>query len=177
MKVMKSKVTLLLIFLPLLAASGFSQEKTKKELKEEKKIEQQKQTEALVDSKEFVFVGKYAIPSGMKSVNLSSNPNFMKFQPEMIESEMPFFGQAHSSMGYGGDAGLKFKGKPEEFTVTKGKKNIEVKVVVKGESDRYQIYLSVSYSGSASLSVTSNNKSPISYNGDISAIEKQEERK
>ena len=174
---MKTKISIILLVLSFLAAPGYSQEKTKKELKEEKKIEQQKQTEALVDSKEFVFVGKFAIPSGMKSVNLASNPNFMKFQPEMVESEMPFFGQAHSSMGYGGDAGLKFKGKPEEFTVTKGKKNIEVKVVVKGDTDKYQIYMSISYSGSTSLSVTSNNKSPISYNGDISAIDKQEEKK
>lgn len=174
---MKTKISIILLVMSFLAAPGYSQEKTKKELKEEKKIEQQKQTEALVDSKEFVFVGKFAIPSGMKSVNLASNPNFMKFQPEMVESEMPFFGQAHSSMGYGGDAGLKFKGKPEEFTVTKGKKNIEVKVVVKGDTDKYQIYMSISYSGSTSLSVTSNNKSPISYNGDISAIDKQEEKK
>jgi hypothetical protein len=169
--------TVLIVFLSLLAASGFSQEKTKKELKEEKKIQQEKQTEALVETKEFTFVGRTAIPSGMKSVNLSSNSNFVKFQPEMIESEMPYYGKAYSSIGYGGDSGLRFKGKPSEFTVSKSKNGFDVKVVVQGETDKYMLYLSVGSSGSASLSVTCNNRSSISYNGDISATEKSEEKK
>jgi hypothetical protein len=169
---MKTRVSTLIVMLSLLVASGFAQEKTKKELKEEKKIEQQKQTEALVNSKEFVFVGRTAIPSGMRSVNLSSNTNYLKFQPEMIESEMPYYGRAYGSVGYGGDSGMKFKGKPNEFSVTKGKKNFEIQVVVKGDNDNYRINLLVSYTGSATLSITSNNRSQISYNGEISAIEK-----
>jgi hypothetical protein len=168
---MKTRVTFI-VLLSLLFASGFAQEKTKKELKEEKKIELQKQTEALVNSKEFIFVGRTAIPSGMRSVNLTSNTNYVKFQPEMIESEMPYYGRAYGSAGYGGDSGVKFKGKPDEFSIAKGKKNLEVQVVVKGEKDNFRLNLSVTYSGSASLSITSNNRSSILYNGEISPIEK-----
>ncbi len=95
----------------------------------------------------------------------------------MIESEMPYFGKAYSSIVYGGDTGMKFKGKPSEFTVIKGKKGFEVKAVVQGTSDRYILYLTVGFSGSSSLSISSNNRSSISYNGDIYATEKPAEKK
>jgi hypothetical protein len=174
---MKTRISILMVVLSLLSASGYSQEKTKKELKEEKEIEQQRQTEALVNSKDFIFIARTAIPSGMKSVNLTSNTNYVKFQPEMIESELPYYGRAYGSVGYGGDSGVKFKGKPDEFSVVKGKKNFEVQVIYKGETDKYTLNLTVSYSGSASLSITSNNRSSISYNGEIMAPEKPEEKK
>jgi hypothetical protein len=166
---MKTKLSLLIVVIFLTMNSGFSQEKTKKELKEERKLEKQKQTEAMINAKEFVFVARTA--------NLTTNPNFVKFQPEMIESEMPFFGRSYGAIGYGGDTGLKFKGKPEEFTIVKEKKNYQVDAVVNGTTDKYRLSLSVGFEGSASLSITSNNRSTISYQGEISAPEKPEEKK
>jgi hypothetical protein len=174
---MKTKLSLLIVVIFLTMNSGFSQEKTKKELKEERKLEKQKQTEAMINAKEFVFVARTANPTGMRSVNLTTNPNFVKFQPEMIESEMPFFGRSYGAIGYGGDTGLKFKGKPEEFTIVKEKKNYQVDAVVNGTTDKYRLSLSVGFEGSASLSITSNNRSTISYQGEISAPEKPEEKK
>jgi hypothetical protein len=163
---MKTKIITLAVLLLFFISSASAQEKSKKEIKEEQKIEKQKQVEAMVLAKEFTFVGRMANPSGMRSVNLATNPNFMKFSPDMIESEMPYFGTSRSPV-YGGDAGLKFKAKPEEFTMEKGKKNYEGLVVVKGDNDKYKIYLSVSFDGSATLSVSSNNRSNISYTGEI----------
>jgi hypothetical protein len=174
---MKTKISVLLVLMSLIMTSGFSQEKTKKEIKAEKKLEKQKQVEAMIDAREFVFVARTALPSGMRSVNLTTNPNYVKFHPEMIESEMPFFGRAYSGVGYGGDSGLKFKGKPEEFTAVKNKKNFQIDATVKGETDNFKLSLSVGFEGSASLSIRSNNRSTISYNGEISAPEKAEEKK
>jgi hypothetical protein len=86
----------LFIFIP---AALFSQENSSKKSKEERKLEQQKQTEELVNSKTFVFVGTMAYPQGGKSVNLATTPNFIKFSPDMIESDMPFYGRAYSGAG------------------------------------------------------------------------------
>jgi hypothetical protein len=174
---MKTKISLFLVLLAFLTTAVFSQEEATKQSKEEKKLEKQKQVEGIVNARDFVFVARTANPSGMRSVNLATNPNFLKFNPDMIESEMPYFGKAYNSVGYGGDAGLKFKAKPEEFTVTKGKKNYDIKVIVKGEGDKYSLYLSVSFEGSATLSVISNNRSNISYSGEISAPEKSADKK
>ena len=164
---MNTKIASLVILLALAVTTGFGQEKSKKQIKEEQKIEKQKQTEALINSKEFVFIATTAFPQGYPSVNLASNPNFVKFSPDLVKSYMPYYGKAYSGVGYGGDTGLKYEAKPEEFTITKGKKNFEVKAVVKGDNDSYTLMLTVTFEGSASLYINSHNRSPISYNGEI----------
>jgi hypothetical protein len=173
---MNMKIRLLVLLMAVFAASGFAQEKTKKQIKQEQKIEKQKQIEALLNSKTFVFNATRALPQGGKSINLTSSYD-VKFSPNLVESNLPYYGRAYSGVGYGGDAGMKFEGKPEEFTVTKGKKNYSIDAVVKGNNDTYRLSLTVSFEGSGSLSITSNNRSFISYNGDITAPEKKEEKK
>jgi len=108
-------------------------------------------------------------------VNLNTNMYNVSFAPENIISYLPYYGRAYSGAGYGNDSGIKFEGKPEEFTVTKGKKNYTVKAVVKGERDQFSLILTVSFEGSASLTVNSNSRSSISYNGVISEQEKPAE--
>jgi hypothetical protein len=171
---MKTKVFTLVVFFALIVAPGISQEKTKKELKEERKLEKMNLVEALVNAREFVFVARTANPMGYKSVNLTTNPNFVKYHPDLIESEMPYFGTAYSAVGYSGDTGLKFKGKPEEYTVVKKKNGFQIDATVKGESDNFRLSLMVGFEGSSSLSITSNNRSTISYNGEISSPEKKD---
>lgn len=170
---MNTKNLITVLFLLLVTTTIFSQEKTKKQLKEEKKIEKQKQTAILVDSKDFVFVADKALPQGYKTIDLTTNPNYVKFQPDFIKSEMPFFGRAYSGGGYGGDGGLDFEGKPEEYAINKGKNAYQLKAVVKGRNDTYTLSLSVFFEGSASLTISSNKRSTISYNGEISAPAKE----
>ena len=174
--IMKTKVLFVLILSALIATPGFSQEKTKKELKAERKIEKQKQTEVIVNSKEFLFTARTAMPQGGRSVNLTTNPGSVKFHPDMIKSDMPYFGRVTGAIPYGGDGGMKFEGKPEGYTVTAKKKGYQVSAVVKGENDTYRLSLSVSSEGSSSLSITSNNRSVITYSGEISPPEKPAEK-
>jgi hypothetical protein len=176
-KVSIMKIPIVFILASILLSRGYSQEKSKKEIKEEQRIEKQQQIDSLVYSKEFVFTALTALPQGYRSVNLSSNPNYVKFHPDLIDSDMPYFGRAYGAAGYGGDAGLKFKGKPDEFTVTKNKKDYQVNAIVKGENDVYRISLSVSFEGSSTLSIRSNNRNSISYYGEILPPEKKEENK
>ncbi|WP_413997841.1 DUF4251 domain-containing protein [Flavobacterium sp. W1B] len=173
---MKSKSRILLVFLLFVVTMGFAQEKTRKQLREERKIEKEKQTAILVNSKEFVFVGQKALPQGFRNIDLTTNPNFIEFKPDFIKSEMPFFGRGYMGIGYGGDKGLKFEGKPSIFTVEKAKKTYEIKATVRGEQDVFKISLSVSFEGSATLTINSNNRSSISYYGEISKIEKKEDK-
>jgi hypothetical protein len=173
--IMITKIAVLSIILALYFSAGFAQEKTKKQTKAERKVEKQKQVEAMMDARTFVFTARTAIPQGYKTVNLNTNMYNVSFAPENIISYLPYYGRAYSGIGYGNDSGLKFEGKPEEFTITKGKKNFTAKAVVKGERDLFTLMLTVSFEGSASLSVSSNNRSTISYNGVISEPEKPAE--
>jgi hypothetical protein len=170
---MKTRISLLVILFSLFALAGYTQEKTKKQLKEEQKIEKQKQIDSLVNSKTFVFNARTALPQGTRSVNLSSSSYFMNLSPELIKSELPFYGKAYAGVGYGGEQGMKFEGKPDDYKVEKGKKNYSVSAVVKGNNDTYRISLSVGFEGGTTLTITSNNRSPMSFNGDVVAPEKQ----
>jgi len=169
---MYSKILVSVVISLFIVTPCFTQEKSKKELKEEAKIEKQKQIEAMINAKEFVFTARTAQPQGSRNVDLTTNTNFVKFHPDLIESSMPYFGEVHTSPGYGTDTGLKFQGKPEKFTVKKGKKNYEISVQVKGSGDFYTLSLTVGDEGSTTLIFVSNNRNTISYIGEISAPEK-----
>jgi len=163
----------ILIVLVLLGVTNtsFAQQKTKKELKEERKLEKQKQIDALVASKSFIFEANRAFPTGYRSIDLTTNPNSISFTPNLIKSDMPFFGRATGSIPYGGgDGGLKFEGAPDGFSIDKQKKNYLLKAKVKDKNDNYTIQLTIFFDGGASLLINSNNRSSISYMGSISAV-------
>lgn len=166
----------MLLFLSLTTVSTVAQVQNKVELREERKLANQQQIDVLVNSKMFVFVARIALPQGFRNMDLTSNPNYIQFHPQTIKSEMPFFGRAFSAIGYGLDGGLNFEGTPEEFTIEKAKKSYLIKAVVKGEKDTCRMNLSVFRNGSATLSISSNNRSTISYNGEIKPLEAKESK-
>lgn len=148
-----------------------AQEKSKKQLKEEKKLVKHKEIDLLVNSKEFVFETTRVMPQSGRLINLTT-VYYVDFLPEWIKGDLPFFGRAFSGTGYGGDEGIKFEGKPTIYTVEKKKKNYVIKAEVRGERDSYSMTLNVYFEGSATLSIISNNRSPISYDGDIKELKK-----
>lgn len=171
MKTYKIAIVFLLFFNVLV---GFSQEKTRRQIRNEKKIEKQKEIEKLIQTKEFQFIARNLNSQTFRMVDLSIIPNFIKFKPDFIKSEMPFFGRGFSGLGYGGsDTGLKFEGKPEKFTITKQKKGYQIDVAVKGQQDFFNISLSVFSEGTATLNIISNNREAISYFGEISPLEEE----
>jgi len=149
--------------------NGLAQEKSKKQLKEEAKLEKQKQTDLLVDSKEFVFVARTVMPQGWRTIHLTTNYT-LEFRPDLIKCDLPYFGRAYGGVGYGGDSGIKFEGKPMDLKIEKKKKSHDIKVNVKGKNDSYSLMLSVYFDGTAYLSISSNNRSTISFNGDIDKL-------
>lgn len=162
------KTKLLLIVLFVLSFPVLAQQKTKKELKAEKEQQQQKQIEALIDSKNFVFEAQKVTPQGGRFIILDYNRYFLNFNTEKTTCDLPFFGRGFN-VPYGGDGGIKFEGKPENIKVEKKKKNILFRASVKGQNDFYDLTFSIFSNGNASLTVNSNNRSSIVYDGIVSA--------
>lgn len=174
MKTLKIAIVFLLCFNVLI---GFSQEKTRRQLRNEKKVEKQKEIQKLIDAKEFQFVARNSNSQTFRMIDLTANPNFIKFKPDFIKSEMPFFGRGFSGLGYGGsDTGLKFEGKPEKFVVNKQKKGFQIDVAVKGSQDFFNMTLFVSFEGSSTLTIISNNRESISYFGEIFPLEEEKKQ-
>jgi len=174
---MKSKITTLLVFCLLISAVSIAQDKSKKQIKQEKKEALKKEVENLVKSKQFIFLAETAFPAGYRSVTLSGSTYTVEFRPNNIISNLPYFGRTYNAGAAFGDAGLKFEGAPTEYSLETTKKKHEIRAVVKGPTDNYQIILLVSFDSSASLSIVSNNRNSISYNGQIYPFPNQKEVK
>jgi hypothetical protein len=149
-----------------IVSSAVAQEQVKK-TKEELKLEKQKETEEMLNSKTFVFVARTAFSSGGKSTSITSGASTIKFTPDLIKSDLPFFGTTTRPTGYGTDSGMKFEGKPEEYTMEKKKNGYEIRLVVKTTEDSFRITLNAGSDGYASLSLFSNNRSSMNYSGEI----------
>ncbi|CAN1486105.1 Protein of unknown function DUF4251 [Flavobacteriaceae bacterium] len=164
------KTLFLTVFMSFSMFFCFAQEKTKQQLKEEKKIAKQKQVQSLIDSKEYEFVAVTAYPQGTRSIDMVSNPNYLRIKNDSVFSEMPYFGRAFAGVGYGGSGGLDFKGPVQDFSITKNKKDYTIKAKVKDNSDSYTIILTVFFEGNASLTINSVHRNSINYRGSIDKI-------
>lgn len=172
---MKTKITVLMLFC-FFNIAVFAQEKTKKELKAERELQKQKAIEDLINSKNFVFEAQKAQPLGSRLINLDYNTYFLNFNTTKATCDLPFFGRAFY-VPYGGDGGMKFEGVPENIQIEKKKKSYNINATVKGKDDVYSLYFSVFPDGGATLSINSNNKVAISYQGVVSAPKKDESKK
>lgn len=126
--------------------------------------------ETLLNSKNFEFIANTAIPTSGPTKDLVGSNYSITFTPEMIISNMPFYGRAYSGMALGRDKGMRFKGKPENFNIEKNKE-YQVNATVTAENDTYEISMSVSDSGYATLIISSNHRGVISYQGEVVQIQ------
>lgn len=171
---MKTRIICIILLILFASMPTYAQKSDHKSERERKRLEKKNEIASLIEKKTFDFRANRAIPTGFRSMDLTTNPNFIQFSPDFIRSEMPYFGRAYS-VPYGGDGGLKFDGKPEEFNVVRKKNNYSIEAKVKANGDYFTINLTVGFEGSSTLSVFSNNRASISYNGEIFQHKEQKE--
>lgn len=173
---MKTKLSILLVLCCFLNFPVFAQEKTKKELKAERELQKQKEIEALIDAKKFDFEAQKVTPQGGRFIILDYNTYFLKFNPEKTTCDLPFFGRAFN-VPYGGDGGIKFEGIPQDIKIEKKKNSYTLKTSVRGKDDVYNLMFSIFFDGGTTLSIISNNRASISYDGEIRAPKTDETKK
>ena len=174
---METKRILATIVILFLLFPAFTQEFSRKAKREKERMVKQLEIDSLMNIKEFEFVATSANPQGGSSIDLTTNSNSVKFLPDSINSYMPFFGRAYS-IDYGGDGGLKFAGKPAEFKIIprQEKKGFEIDATVNLPRDQYKLNLFVGSEGIATMTITSNQRSPITYFGNIRKIEDRDKK-
>lgn len=123
----------------------------------------------MLNSGTFEFIANTAFPISGTPKNLVGSGYSVTFSPKEIVSNLPFYGRAYSGMALGRDNGMRFQGKPENFTIVNNKE-YQVNTTVNDDGNVYVIALSVSDSGYASLSISSNDRGTISYQGEISSF-------
>lgn len=132
----------------------------------------------LLEGKKYVFIAEsYSTQKGYTST--VNSYYHLTVNGDSATAYLPFFGRAYSSSILG-DGGIEFDNKMIEYTselkVKRKEKNNQthIYIEIKGNVDTYRCHLSVSNNGFTSLSVNSNNKQSMSFNGRIQPIEIEE---
>lgn len=163
--VMKNiKLTALLFFVIATMANAQS---SKKEEKEKLKDEQYQEVLELIKSGNIEFTARKANTQRGRPINLTTNANFTRIKGKNASADMPYFGRAFSAGYSNSDGGINFDGPMESYDVKNNdkKRRVTIKFKVRGPDDTYSCTLTISSMEMASLSVASNKRQVINYNG------------
>jgi hypothetical protein len=140
-------------------------------------------TKRIIEDKNFVFQATSAMPMANAdvtkvmgrmnggiaaggSINLSGSRYDLKVTKDSVEAYLPYYGRAYTAQMNPDEAGIKFKSKDFSYTMSERKKGgWTINIKPKDSRDTQDMNLSVSKDGYATLSVNSNNKQPITFNG------------
>jgi hypothetical protein len=142
--------------------------------KEKKEAAYQKALE-LIESQQFEFTARRALPPKVRAIDLSTNSNFLIVNKDKGKAQIPYFGRAFSGGYSSSDGGIRFDGTFESYDVQKNdKKNrATIKFKIRGEGDNYTCTLTIPGLQNVSLNVLSNNKQSINYTGFIQDLEEE----
>lgn len=157
------KTALLLLMVVTVSGSLSAQE-----TKAQKKAEKAAQIKAFIDAQNYTFVAQNAFPMGGRMRYITPDYNLTVTRDSVV-SYLPFFGRAYQADYGSNKSPLDFKTKSFDYTATPGKKD-GWNVTIKPKDNRsvQSMNLTVSSEGYASLQVTSNDRSAISFNGYVS---------
>jgi hypothetical protein len=154
---------------------GFNEKKDdRKHVRKEKRLKNYEKVKEIIESRNFIFNAERAFPTGMRSIDLISNPGTIAVKNDSVTADLPFFGRSYSS-NYSGDAGMKFEGKIEDEKIETNDKKYKVtySFSVSDSNDSYDVSIVVSSPESASVNINSRNKASISYSGELKENKKE----
>lgn len=157
----------LILFSPQITAQTKSEKKEQRELKSQKEYEEIKD---LVNSKLFEFNADWLLTKGNR-INIAMGSNTLTVSKDSTRANMQYFGVV-TTIGARGSEGVSFDNVINDYKVKHNdrKKNISVSYTVKNKTENFNINLSIYSSGKAYVDVYSNNKTSVTYDGNVSAI-------
>jgi hypothetical protein len=171
---MKKTILLLIIFALFsthIRAQTRAEKKEEKEQKAQKNYEEMKE---LVNSKSFEFTAIWISTYG-KRINIASGSNSIEISQDSTKAAMQYFGTV-TSIGFRGSEGVSFDNVMKNYEVKfdDHKKKINISFSVKNKSENFDINLSINKTGFTYVDVYSNNKSNVTYDGNIAALKPKE---
>ena len=158
-------ITLAILFSVAIVKPANAQ--TAKQIKQAKKNAEVKE---LVESQNFVFQANYAYPLGGGQRYLNAYYYDLTIGKDTVVAFLPYFGIAYSGAGYNNndDNGIKFTSTKFSYS-NEAKKNGSWLINIKPQDSRTtnQMVLTVQQNGTADLSVISQNRQRIRFDGII----------
>lgn len=134
--------------------------------------EEQQQYEELVnlvENREFEIVNDWASSQRGNNVSLIGNANFIRFKGDSVDIFLPYFGERYSGGGYGTSGGIEYKGLIQDLEIEERSKKQDLLLRFEGEQDseQLQFLIRIYPNGNTNTSVTTSERSSISYRGEI----------
>ena len=134
--------------------------------KADKKAEKAAQVKAMIESQRYVFKPQTALPMRGRTMQLTSEYT-VKVSKDTIISDLPYFGRSFTAPIDPSKGGIQFNSTKFDYKVEEIKKGWQITIKPTDVSDVQQFYFTIFNNGSATLQVTSTNRTPISFNGSV----------
>ena len=155
--------------------SGILYCQNRKELKDQKAKEEGEQyevTRMLLDSGSFEFNAEWATSFQGVRVNLVTNPNYLRIDPEKASIYLPYLGVAHTSNeAFSSTGGIVFEGRLENYQLKANdkKKQFNLRFRCRAQSEILDFDMLVYANGSARVNANSSTRTSVKYLGKIKA--------
>ena len=124
------------------------------------------QVVAAVESRNFTITVDWMKPLRGMACYVSSNYE-LKVNGDEVDSYLPYIGEAYS-LPYGGGQGLNFKGKIENYTMTKATTNrLVIEFDVTNLEDAYHYRVDLFTNGKAIIDVYARDRDAVSFEGEM----------
>ncbi|WP_276484898.1 DUF4251 domain-containing protein [Paraflavitalea pollutisoli] len=150
----------------LLMSIGFLSTATAQDNKASKKEEKAAQVTAMIEAQRFVFRPQSANPMRGRLIQLTTEYS-VKVGKDTVVSDLPYFGRSFTAPIDPTKGGIQFNSTKFDYKVENIKKGWQITIKPSDVSDVQQFFLTVFTNGSASLQVTSTNRTPITFNGQV----------
>jgi hypothetical protein len=147
-------------------------------------------TQRIVEAKNFIFIASSALPmnsteinnilskmpgaNGGGNINLVSGNYDVRVTPDSLLVELPYYGRSFSAPIGRDYAGYKFTSTKFTYERSVPKKGgWQIALTPQDVKEGVRMYFTISTNGYASLTVSSNNKQSISYNGYLAEPKKE----
>ncbi len=121
---------------------------------------------SMIESQNFVFVPRFVNAAGVRNRDLGSGFEIW-ISKDSIISYLPFFGRGYTAPISPADVDFDFTSTKFTYTTTPDRRGWNILIKPKDQRYLQELYFRIFENSSASLTITSNDRSSISYNGYI----------
>lgn len=135
--------------------------------KNEKEAAKMQQVENAVANGNYLIEIANAVPMGGRLINLNGNYS-VEIRNDSAFVHLPFYGRAYTAPMGLNDGGIKFNAPIDDYKLTTTKKGVyKANMDIRTNQDNYRIYLEIMPDGTSTVRINSNNRSPMSYYGEL----------
>lgn len=150
----------ILLMVSLLSATTLRAQNEKRN----KKAEKAAAVKAMIGAQQYIFKPQTANPMRGRTIQLTTEYT-VKVSKDTITADLPYFGRAFTAPMDPSKGGIQFSSTQFEYTLENARRGWQVTIKPKDVGDVQQFFFNIFSNGSATLQVTSTNRTPISFNG------------